>query len=509
MEKRFNWRLSGVFICLLLAALSLYRPPAAQEGCLGVSVMDEQTYAALAPADDLSFADSLMYNGQRAAVDHASGTAYLSVALAQDAAELTGSLYLKDSPFSLYFAPDPMLRDLPAAIAGGHAFELIALRGSENARLSVVFTPLIVISMTADDPLKDHTDPELTHDGALSIWEPGEKAQSTHANWHRRGRSTLLYRKGSWRITLKTALGKASQLSLGNLGHDDDWVLNSMIIDDLKVRERFVSTLWNTLHADDIRAVRMSQGRYAEVILNGEYAGLYLLQRRIDEDYLGLNKTQDILLKGNSISEIASVEDAFLIESSPRSARVTYDLAAPAYTLEGLDDTLSIDLDNWIDLDLFVLFGALFDSYQFRNTFYVLRPSGNSYSMSTLLWDTDVSFGIEYIDLSGFKYLPDDEYFPALVHRREYEALKALYPDLDARIAARWQELRQGLFSRESLIAQLDALNGELVSSGARARDWNTWPLRHHGKESYEAMLRFIDRRLSQMDEALALQTSK
>ena len=212
MERRIPWRLFGALIGLLAAALMFVRPPAAQEGCLGVSVMGEAEYAALAPADDFSFAGSLMYNGQRAPVDSARGTVYLSISPAADIAGLTGSLALGDSAARLYFAPDPMLYDLPAAIAQGHAFELIAVNGGRNSRLSVIFTPLPVISMTADDPLADHSDPLLTHDGALCIWEPGEGAQSSHAQWHRRGRSTLLYRKGSWRITLKSALGKGGRL---------------------------------------------------------------------------------------------------------------------------------------------------------------------------------------------------------------------------------------------------------------------------------------------------------
>ena len=70
------------------------------------------------------------------------------------------------------------------------------------------------------------------------------------------------------------------------MGSDDDWILNPMSLDDFKVKENLLMTLWNELAQENDWDVRMSTGNYCEIVMNGRYRGLYLLQRRIDRKYL-------------------------------------------------------------------------------------------------------------------------------------------------------------------------------------------------------------------------------
>ena len=72
-----------------------------------------------------------------------------------------------------------------------------------------------------------------------------------------------------------------------------------MALDDFKVKEQFAMKLWNRLAEQSPWDYPMSSGAYCEVVLNGHYQGLYLLQRRVDRKYLGLSDGQ-ILLKPDS-----------------------------------------------------------------------------------------------------------------------------------------------------------------------------------------------------------------
>ena len=114
-------------------------------------------------------------------------------------------------------------------------------------------------------------------------------------------------------------------------------------------------------------------------------------------------------------------------------------------------------------------------------------------------WDTDMSFGVYWIDGSGFQYIPES--VEIMEYRMEYEALKQQYPDLDERMAKRWQELRQTIFSAENLLGKIDAYRYTILMSGAVDRDfnilgWYSWG----GLDIPENLKLYIENRLEILD---------
>ena len=73
--------------------------------------------------------------------------------------------------------------------------------------------------------------------------------------------------------------------------------------------------LWNTYLAQEEYNYKMSQGKYAEVVCNGQYCGLYLLQRRIDRKYLELDENQ-FLAKGIKAADGLPLEEYFDISAA-------------------------------------------------------------------------------------------------------------------------------------------------------------------------------------------------
>lgn len=502
MNRSFPWRAAAVLICLLLMpAVSLLFGLAAQssapkEGtCLGLPILSSDI-----PVSEGITPPQIFYQGEPAALDGPSGTLYLSISAPQgvQAYELTGTLAAADREWTLSFAPDPAFFDLSAAIAQGHAFRLLASSNKGTASLRVVFTPLPVVCMNTTDD-SDYSDPYAEHSGTVRVFEPSaDTPASSQANWHRRGMTTRLFKKGSWKLSLTNSFGKSRNLAFAGLGADDDWILNSMGMDDLKLREKLIMDLWNGMQADTENGLRMSSGEYVEVVLDGEYMGLYLLQRRVDVKYLGLEKLRDIVLKGgNYVGEMRSVQDAFTIKDSPLPQEATYALAESLFTM---DDLSVLDADSFVDMELFVLFGALYDNLSFRNAYYILSPEHVGYRIRMLPWDTDLAFGLRYVNNKGYVLLDDHETTLPFEHRREYDAMKALHPDLDARIAARWQALRSGVLSDENVFAILGGIMDRITLSGALARDRVLWGTRYGEGDTFEALETCIRNRLSQLD---------
>ena len=171
-------------------------------------------------------------------------------------------------------------------------------------RYDVVFTTLPVLAMEdPDSTMLTEKGPIVR--GALSLWSPVDTETDTYSvkhslvRWKIRGQTTAELDKKCYKLTLeKNGGGKRNQNLLG-LGKDDDWILNAMAMDDFKVKEQFAMKLWNRLAEQSPWDYPMSSGAYCEVVLNGHYQGLYLLQRRVDRKYLGLSDGQ-ILLKPDS-----------------------------------------------------------------------------------------------------------------------------------------------------------------------------------------------------------------
>lgn len=502
MNHNSRWRLFGalisVFLFLLCAAIVPRIDPTPdarpENTLLGVPIVE------ITPLIESKQDISILLNGQPAPIDAASRTLYLSITAKDGAAphEIAGTLTTDSIGYSLFFAADPAFSDLKQAIADNHTFTLLARSGNTCIPYSVILTPLPVISL-AYDGRSDYSDPYAEHYGNVYVFEPdGSEAKVSRADWHRRGMTTRLYKKGAWKLSLQNKFGKPKNMEIGGLGSDDDWILNAMGLDDMKMRQKAIATYWNQISADSNPYLPMCSGQYGEVILENQYMGLYLIQRRVDAKFLGLEKSQDILLKGSNDSGADSAQRAFTIRSSPLSDEETF---AVAERLFDLTDLSGGNVDNFVDIICLSAFAGLYDNLRHRNMYYVLVPEKDGYHIFWQVWDNDTSLG-HYYDRQAKKGSFGDRLTPR--YRREYMSMKAIYPDLDERIAARWRELRTGVLTEENAISIVETIHREATESGAFARDRALWGEYRPGQDTFEAICQFIRNQLVLLDEIYA-----
>lgn len=497
--REFRW---GLLVFALVALIlwlvfAIYNPaalPSESAPCLEVPVVSLDVEGSTLCGRD--FNDRFLYNGEKAAMDVGSKTIYIPQAISEETTRdyLKGSLTLSVSNCRLYFLQDPAFDDLNQAVAQGHRFPLAVACGRHYHIYSVVFTTLPVLRMDSQTKQERKNNvPEIF--GQMCLWdtETGDPV-SSELFFHARGGTTMDMEKSSWKISLKTSSMKNNHLSFLGLQKDDDWILNAMSMDDSKIKEMFLTNVWNAIAQESTWDYPMAACEYVEVVLDGAYYGVYLLQRRVDQKYLGLSD-DDILIKGTGLWITSVSQESYEIKYSPLPDAETLALMEGVYDRS---DVSMLDFDNFLDVNLLMQLGSLADNAGYKNMYYCLLKEASSYRLSMIPWDTDMGLGIVYSD--GFVH-DFDVSLHMNVTRREYSQMSALHPDLEERMGMRWWQLRQGVLSTDNLIQQLESQIQVLSQSGAYARDRQRWEPYYGGVDTQESVLRFVRERLALLDD--------
>ena len=439
----------------------------------------------------------LSFEGEEAAVDWAKNSIYISQSAKKLAhsSELQGKLAATNPEYSLYFLENPAMKEPSRSVCQGEPFTLIIQCGSHFQRVNVVITTLPVLYLDLNGTYTDEQERNIMH-GKLTLWNSlGSATNSYHTEtssveWHMRGNSTRIYPKRSWKVNLHDEYGQNRNLNLLGLGSDDDWILNPMCMDDTFLKEKLAQEIWNELAKGTDYNYQMSSGEYVEVLINGAYQGVYMLQRRIDAKYLNLNKEADILMKGVNIWEADSIRDAYEIVSTPFDEEQTYQELQQALSFR---NESSMNIENFVDVSLLLQFLSGVDNYGYKNTFYVLRKSNDAYELHLVPWDTDLSLGVPW----GYDY---EGSMNEMIERQELGTVRKNVPDIDKQISKRWKQLRDNIYSEKNILSIYNELTDRLTNSGALQRDEECWGLLHEGEDNWENLQRFIKERLQVLD---------
>ena len=474
-----------------------------EHSCMGVRLLTQEQRDAYTEYAYADLSPYLEFNGEPAAVDTASSTIYISqdVMAGTQANTLPGSLTITHRDYTLQFAPDDRFADLAAAIAEGYSFSLLAISGNDTyMEYRVIFTTLPVMRL---DGFFSHLNPDEREVmlGDVCLWAANDpttgrySVKTSTTEWHVRGGTTAYQDKKPWKLSLKKDNLDNNNVDFLGLGADDDWILNSMSIDDTKIKENLFMGLWNAW-ADQVSwNRRMSTGTYVELVLNQSYEGVYLLQRRIDDKYLQL-EPEDILLKGGPLSFPEDLASAYEIRYSPLPAEETLSLMEGFFTGE---DVSILDLDNFLDINLFLQYASAMDNAYCKNVFYVLERESAGYRLSLLPWDTDLSWGVIWTD-NGFQY-DYEESITAGITRQEYMPVSRQFPELHLRMAERWKLLRQNLLTEAYVLSLVEEMAGELQRSGVIHREWERWDPFFGDADTLESLKMYLQDQLTRMDE--------
>ena len=500
MEMKTIKKLMFTVAAAILAVVIFFCFARERAFCMGVPIISQTESERFTQFEEQDLNNRILHMDVPVAIDNASRTIYIAQNIDKETyyTELDGVLTETEGK-KMYFVRDGGFENFVQAVAEGHRFRLIIdLQQGTYMEYGVVFTDLPVIRIAGLKTGVDEEDRSI-YSGEIIVWDPLYESsgkysvQTSLLDWHRRGSSTLGDAKKSWKLSLKKEDGTNNDLEfIGLEKGDDDWILNAIYRDDTKIREKMAMDLWNTYLAQEEYNYKMSQGKYAEVVCNGQYCGLYLLQRRIDRKYLELGENQ-FLAKGIKAADGLPLEEYFDIIGSETAPDKVWDVLE---NINKRENGRYINLDNWKDVSLLIDFGYMPDNAGKKNVYFVVSESDGEFEAREILWDTDFSFGVNYA--SGFVHRPEKT---VNARRYRHDAVAADHPDLDRMMAERWFEMRSEFLTAENVFRIIDQNYEKINACGAKTRDEQQWGRYYDDSDdSIDVMKKFIEERLEFLD---------
>ena len=334
-----------------------------------------------------------------------------------------------------------------------------------------------------------------------------------------RGSTSKQFPKKQYAVETRDNSGNDLDVSLLGFPSESDWILFAPYNDKSLMRDVLAYRI-----ASDMGRYA-SRSKYCEVVLNGEYIGVYVLLEKVKRDANRVNikkleapDTAGTALTGGYIIKIDKTDgennDGWYSNYYPFSEsqyKVFYQYHYPKpdeivsqqktyiqnkifyfetimkYNSDISDSSTGypkyIDVDSFVDFVLVNEVTKNVDAYRLSTYLYKNRDDINTKIFAGPVWDFNLSFGnANYYEgwltsgweielLTDFSNIPDGETFLTPFW------WKKLYDDINFRnkVYARWQFLRNNTLKTGTIISYIDSLTTLLDES--KTRNFEKWPV--------------------------------
>ncbi len=351
----------------------------------------------------------------------------------------------------------------------------------------------------------------------LYLLEKGERVSSYFAGLKIRGTASRKFPKKSYNIELwKDENGSDTEKkSLLGMRSDDDWMLDGMWNEPLRIRDFTSQTIWLEIGRvqDKNKNAKIGIARkYCDLFLNGKYRGLYYLGEKIDRKQLGLKKYKTQMegelyksykyANGTTYTKVDSFDNKSLRWSG-------YEPKYPK----------GISKVNWTNLHGFIGFIVNSTPFDFNKQvsskldlenmmdYYIFRNLSNSnisgknlytgkYSKSSLYfflpWDIDGSFGNNWgRERKNITDNMSNPLFDRLLN----------FPDFRSGVKERWSELRKNKLNTLHLVKLFKDNYEYLDQNGAYTREALVpSEIKYHSNTDINYLESWIKRRVDFLD---------
>ena len=321
-----------------------------------------------------------------------------------------------------------------------------------------------------------------------------------------RGASSLKYEKKSFAIKLLDSDGENLDANVFGIRKENDWILDAMAIDRIRMRNRVCFDIWNeiskTPYKTDFDNRNGTLGQFVEVYLNGEYHGLYCMTDKIDRKLLGLKKAKEqsdgsvyvrgVLYKGEAWTDATGMSGYDTSESFDEESwngwelqypddYPCYDAWKPLMNLIDFCNTRNAFFklhyrqhfyyDNLVDYALFIMGLNIIDN-NVKNTHFSCPDINVNETFLITPWDLDCSLGGLYEGSHYEEYTKINELTSNYLY---YQLYVYNVDNFRGSMKERWQELLSGIMSPDNFNARLDAYAKRFKESGAWQREYDKW----------------------------------
>ncbi len=396
-----------------------------------------------------------------------------------------------------------------------HRFDLKRSCYLREVKLNQVFLIVNFIAVALSSCQSKLPELSITHDSEIN-WDKKQLCLIDYrdgldhfelpASIKGRGGYSRRYDKDSYTLELQ------SDLSIGGIPADDDWILNASYVDKTLMRHKICYDLYREMHRQNLAP----QCAYLELNFNQDYKGIYVAMEKVNRDFVGINKTDRgaCLFKGSPVfyeQRLDQVQDQsnYYHQKFPElkdhdHSQVMDELHALIF--ESDDSTFLAEISNSIDLRMVMDWHLLLlytnNSDGLRKNFYLYKTAAD-HPVQIAIWDYDHSFGRDGDnELNMLKSVIDDRRNPML--KRLLDTPGSTYA---MALKSRYHVLRDsGIFSLEKVTSMIESNDAILRSSLNRHfQRWPTDAKDYYDDSSYqeelELILDFCALRLEQLDE--------
>ena len=398
-----------------------------------------------------------------------------------------------------------------------HPYELRARSGGKTEIFQLYFTNLPLLHIHSQRKIKD--EPKVL--SWMELIDTDRELYKGYAGIEIRGRTSVNYEKKSYGLELwENWHGDEKSLSLLEMRDGEDWILDAMYVDPLRMRNKISFELWEKMWEAEIHSPFLTtnpgmQSMYVELFINQRYMGLYCLSEKLDEQLLNLAGDAawkgEALYKafhwtggataftsynhepGNSViwegwEQIYPEHDYFWEPLAELRRSVVYDP----------DDIFRERIDSLINLDVaaeYYLFANLILAHDNIIKNYFLARYAEAPSFLWLPWDLEGSWGINW----DGTYSTSNGMLENGLYNRLLELDVAGFNEV---LEHKWEQYREGRFQEDSLLASFLDYTELLIRSGAIERENRRWPGVDIDLEAeLDYLLQWVPRRLDYLDQ--------
>ncbi len=382
--------------------------------------------------------------------------------------------------------------------------KIIVVSGRENSSETIEIqgetyklfrTAMPIITIATDGPIVNSP---AVH-GTISVADTDGNVIEMHAGFKIRGTSSQQYDKKSYRVELWADATGSTMMDTTFLGlrSDDDWNLEALWAQPLRLRDKVANELWMEMHQlyyqelepDARSGVRME---YADVFVNGSYVGIYALSERMDRKQLELKKfngeNRGLLYKGNG-SGAPTFESLPAYDNTlgtwdnyewvyPNEAEASYDwshlYSFTNFVMNASDNVFyaqysaQFDKGNAIDYYLFINVLQAMDNMG-RNLFLARYKKTGPYFY--LPWDLDAVWGLDTDGkpTNNANGLMSNGFYDRLIHDCTDNGFVAS-------AQTRYNALRNTILTKEHIMQLVQNQYNALLENGAYDREHEAWP---------------------------------
>lgn len=397
----------------------------------------------------------------------------------------------------------------------------ISVSNGDDYVLYISKIPLIHIKMDTSEINNNTKIP-----GSFTYFNNHDYIESTMGVRYR-GNLSLSFPKKSFDLEFWTdsTSKEKKDIKFKGMRSDDDWILDGMFNEPLRLRSHISTNLWTKIHEPyyilkEPKAKSGFEVKYVEVFKNNKYYGIYQFSESVDRKQLKLKKTIDNQIHGE-LYKANSYKGGPDFTKSPEKYnnlfphwngwRTEYPFVNYESDFENLSKFTSlvvngtdeafiqniekhVDINNVIDYYLFI--NAIRATDNLGKNYYLAKyDKGEPYFF--IPWDLDGVFGI--IQDGKQERITDIVLGNGLFNR----LLEINSNGYKEKVKARWTALRVKEFSNALMLSKIDKVYNTFTEDKVYEREQLVWQNKLNevsNKAHYEYLKSFLEDRFNFLD---------